>query len=262
MTGYGVIFANQSDYASLNTQGHINMIQVTISGNYQAALDQADQTGQRLVIIPGWQASSTCQGGAGWTWNGSTPTLNSNGSAYLDAIADHIKSGKKGFLAAYTVHEPYNYTHSPNCNTTAIKNVYSMLKNEAAKRGLTSDQLPIYADIDSMTRSDFGPGLCDYCADWYYPNGECSGSTWEARVSSCISKMRSNYQSLASKSPNSTFVPYMQSFGMSAPSTSYSGGYQMPTASEMEYGGKALINDLKSNFTGNFIFAWYVWSGM
>ncbi len=254
MTGYGVIFASSADYPSLKSKGKIDMIETVISTNWKGALDQAEANGQKLVIIPGWQSNQVCQGSNAWTWNGSNWSLNSTGIAFMDFIAGYIKGGGKGFRALYTVHEPYNYTHSPNCTTDAQKKLYSMLKTESANRGLTDIQLPLYAEIDTMTQSDFGPGLCDYCADWYYPNGECSGSTWEARVSSCITKMKSNYQSLSAKSPNSTFVAYMQSFGGI-------GGYAMPTASEMEYGGKAIINELKNNFSGNFVFAWYTWEG-
>lgn len=265
MINYGVIFAPIGDYASLNTKSHINMIQETVSGDWQSTLDKAEQTGQRLAVIPGWQDSQVCHGGAGWSWDGTNWSLNSNGTSFMDFIANYIKSGKKGFLSLYTVHEPYNFPNETGCTdhsgdpkycctTDVQKKLYSMLKAEAVKRGLTSDQLPLYADIDTMTQSDFGPGICDYCADWYYPNGECSGSTWEARVSSCISKMRTNYQGLAAKSPNSTFVAYAQSFGGIS-------GYDMPTAAQMEYEGNQFINELKNNFSGNYVFAWYTWSG-
>lgn len=251
--GYAVDFAPPSDFAALAGRG-INIVTTNVSSNWQSVLDAAAANNQKVVIYLGWQTTEICQGSNGWNWNGSDWVLNANGRSFMDFIANYIKSGGRGFLALYTLHEPLNWQHSPNCTTDVQKKNYAMLKREAASRGLTSEQFPLFVDIGIIPRSDFSSGRCDYCATWYYPNGECSGSTWEARMNSCLDKMRTNYQGM-SRAPNSIFVAKAQSFGGI-------GGYAMPTAAQMEQLGISMINVLKTNFGRPFVFMWYPWSGI
>ena len=267
MTGYGVEFGSVSDFANLSNKGKANFVTLTVPSdskpsNWQSILDTAAANGIKVVIYVGWQSNQICQGSAAWTWNGSDWQLNSLGTQFMDFIAGYIKGGGQGFLALYTVHEPYNWEHSKQCvPQDAPRKLYRMLKREAANRGLTGGQLPLFADI-GIVPSDFYPEFCDYCSTWYYVNGECGGGSWSNRLNTCLAKLRTHYQNLMATSPNSALVPKAQSFGMSAPSSSYSGGYQMPTATEMEDLGKTMISDLKANFNGNFVFDWYVWQGI
>ena len=254
MQFYGVEFADTDDYRDLKNKGSVNFVTITATSNWQNILDSAAANRQKVLIHLGWQDNEICQGGEGWTWNGSNWQLNSLGRSFLDFIASYIKNGGKAFLALFTLHEPNNSGHSPNCTTQVQRDLYNLLKQEAAIRGVTGNKFKLFSDIGSTADPDYVSGVCDYCATWYYPNGECSGATWADRVDNCIDRMRKDYNAFRSKSSAAMFVVKAQSFGNS-------GSYDMPSGSEMEYLGDRMISDLENNYGKAYIFMWYVWEG-
>ena len=252
MKAYGVDFARTGDFAELKNKGDINLVSISATDNWQNIFDAAAANGQKVVLYLGFQEDKICQGSDGWDWNGSDWALNGVGQAFLDFIADYIKNNGKGFLALYTLHEPFNTDRSPNCTAQVQQKLYNLLKQEANQRGLTSAQLPLFADVDDTRDPRYTAGICDYCSTWDYPNGECNGATWEERVNECIAKMRSNYIAFETKSPKAMFVVKVQSFGDR-------GDYDMPSAADMEYLGNRVIADLENNYGRPYLFIWYVW---
>ena len=255
LQAYGVDFAQIGEFADLKNKGDIDLVSVIATGSWKNIFDTAASKGQKVILYLGFQEDEICQGSAGWDWNGSNWELNALGADFLDFVADYIKNKGKGFLALYTLHEPFNLEHSPNCTVQLQQKLYNLLKQEANARSLTSAQLPLFADVENTRNPEYTAGICDYCSTWDYPNGECDGATWEARVDECIVKMRLNYNALKAKSPAATFVVKVQSFGDR-------GIYDMPSASEMEYLGKRIISDLENNYGRKYIFMWYVWEGI
>jgi len=255
MEFYGVVFAEPGDYADLKNKGKIDLVSSNAESDWQNILDTAAANDQKVIIYLGWQESEICQGSDGWIWNGSDWELTSLGVSFMDFIADYIKMGGQSFFALYTFHEPFNWMHSPDCSTEVQEKHYNFLKREAANRGLTAGQFPLFSDVGETSLSDFTAGLCDYCATWYYPNGECSGATWDERVDSCIDRMRNDYQAIMAKAPDSTLVTKAQSFGGIS-------GYDMPSAAQMEGLGNRMIADLENNYSEPYVFMWYVWEGI
>ena len=197
--------------------------------DWVAYLDQAHALGLK-VIGRLWPE--------GLQWEGADWRIDPQTILFIQTLAKHPAT-----LAVYALEEPY-WRGCWGCGYTTdqLELLYNRIKAVAS--------VPVYSEIGSISfwseegeSTTFVDGVCDYCANLYYPflaDGSYQREELISRLTSDLAIARKN-------APKSKFIWLMQGFAQES-------SFRMPTANEM-YDLAAIVYDLQVDGA-----LWYCWN--
>jgi len=232
---YGIEFVPVSDFEKLK-ELNIEVVLLVFPHDsdiksWKNYLDEA-QTYNLRVIGRLWPE--------GWMWNGTDWQIDEKAHSFIRTLAEHPAT-----LAVYSLEEPY-WQGCWGCGYTTpqLQLLYEDIKAIA--------DVPVYAEVGSMSfwtdrgeETAFADGICDYCANWYYPF-QADGTYKREEL---ISSLTADLSVAMERAPDSKFIWLMQSFAQR-------GTFRMPTAEEM-IDLASIVYDMEVD--GALWYSW--WSG-